>query len=159
MKIVWCTDIHLNFASKEPATFAKISVYDRFVGDMAKAEADVAFITGDIAEADNVWDYLLDLDKKLGIPIYFVLDPFVPENLGTNSYDVLQRLLPFEFFDDGLVVRGFLGSPIRAHLRFAEWVVNGVASHGSTHSNLRVESFIVGRTDLAVEVDPQRDIV
>jgi predicted phosphohydrolase len=73
MKIAWATDIHLNHAPKTKTMFAKVSVYDRFVGDIKRAQAEALFLTGDIAEADSVIDYLLCLDEELQIPIYYVM--------------------------------------------------------------------------------------
>ncbi len=73
MKIAWATDIHLSHASKASTMFAKISVYTRFVEDLANSGADAIFITGDIAEATSVWGHLGHLDHKLKVPIYFVL--------------------------------------------------------------------------------------
>ena len=65
MRIVWLTDIHLNFLDKFSL--------DRFVEKILKSTPDALFITGDIGEGTNVADYLLFLAAKIQKPIYFVL--------------------------------------------------------------------------------------
>jgi predicted phosphohydrolase len=61
--ICWATDLHLNFKEGNRDFFDKV-VY---------TEADAVFITGDVAEAKNVSEYLLEMDDKFDRPIYFVL--------------------------------------------------------------------------------------
>lgn len=65
MRVLWLTDIHLNFAVP-PRT-------REFVQSVRAAEPDVVLLTGDIAEADDVTDYLAMLADALPCPIYFVL--------------------------------------------------------------------------------------
>lgn len=64
-RIVWLTDIHLNFVADRAA--------DLFLQNVAETDADVVLISGDIAEAHNVRDYLERIDDALGRPVYFVL--------------------------------------------------------------------------------------
>jgi len=64
-RLVWCTDIHLNFA--EPATLTG------FVDRLRAADPDVVLIGGDIAEATDVTGYLEWLDHNLQRPLFFVL--------------------------------------------------------------------------------------
>lgn len=65
MKIAWATDIHFNFidAAKRAA----------FAAEARHTGADALLITGDIAEAHDVCHLLAELDRALGLPIYFVL--------------------------------------------------------------------------------------
>jgi 3',5'-cyclic AMP phosphodiesterase CpdA len=65
MRLAWATDIHLNFLSP--------SQVDDFAWKIASTEPDALLLTGDIAEAPTVQDYLLELAAHLERPIYFVL--------------------------------------------------------------------------------------
>ncbi len=65
MRVVWVTDIHLNFLRpKERAAFYS-SIDD--------AQPEVVFITGDIAEAPCLRELLLEMQLAIAVPIYFVL--------------------------------------------------------------------------------------
>ena len=64
-KIVWLTDIHLNFVEEKPR--------QAFLSDVRNAKPDVVLIGGDIGEAHSVTGYLKLLDDCWGLPIYFVL--------------------------------------------------------------------------------------
>lgn len=64
-KIVWVTDIHLNFLGTQDL--------ERFIGMIQKESADVLLVGGDIAEAPNVSSYLQILEQSLDSQIYFVL--------------------------------------------------------------------------------------
>ncbi len=64
-RMVWCTDIHLNFA--KPASLAE------FLHRLRAADPDLLLIGGDIAEATDVVHYLEVLDQHLERPVYFVL--------------------------------------------------------------------------------------
>ena len=64
-RVAWLTDIHLNFV-KEP------HLAD-FIHHVKDASPDVVLISGDIAEATDVADYLRRLEHELAMPIYFVL--------------------------------------------------------------------------------------
>lgn len=64
MKLLWLTDIHLNFLrSSERTTFYKaLSMY----------KADKILISGDIGESDDYRTYLLELAEAVRKPVYFV---------------------------------------------------------------------------------------
>ncbi len=64
-RVAWMTDIHLNFV--------KATHLDDFIRHVKDAAADVILISGDIAEATDVTEYLRRLDRELAPPIYFVL--------------------------------------------------------------------------------------
>ncbi|MBU4031554.1 MAG: metallophosphoesterase [Candidatus Thermoplasmatota archaeon] len=64
-KIVWVTDIHLNFLDD--------SGIGDFIRKLQREKADALFITGDIAEAPTVCSYLKRLEQSLDTEIYFVL--------------------------------------------------------------------------------------
>ena len=65
MRAAWATDIHLNFLSEQnrEAFFRSISVHN----------ADVIFITGDIAEAPTLNFHLQEMVESIQKPLYFVL--------------------------------------------------------------------------------------
>ncbi len=68
MRIVWLTDIHLNFLDTPGDARA-------FGAEVAAEheDAEVALVTGDIAEAPNVATLLTTFAEGMGKPVYFVL--------------------------------------------------------------------------------------
>ncbi|MHB1038575.1 MAG: metallophosphoesterase family protein [Pirellulales bacterium] len=64
-RVVWLTDIHLNFlhASQSRA----------FVGQVRESQPDVVLLGGDIAESQNVESYLRQIWATVQCPVYFVL--------------------------------------------------------------------------------------
>lgn len=65
MRVVWLTDLHLNFV--EPGVLAE------FFSSLTEAQPDVVIITGDIGESADVGDFLVRLDDSIQRPLYFVL--------------------------------------------------------------------------------------
>lgn len=65
MRVVWLTDIHLNFIDHDRI--------EAFCRDICAARPDAILISGDIGEAANVDGYLQRLEASLPVPIYFVL--------------------------------------------------------------------------------------
>jgi predicted phosphohydrolase len=65
MRIVWATDIHLNFlgAAERAAFFSSIRDH----------QPDAVFVTGDIAEAPSLNFLLADMRRSILVPLYFVL--------------------------------------------------------------------------------------
>lgn len=65
MRIVWLTDIHLNFCT---------SGEDRALwGEVEAAAPDAVLISGDIAESEDAAFYLERMERRWERPIYFVL--------------------------------------------------------------------------------------
>jgi len=64
-KILWTTDIHLNFLVNTDLDF--------FITNIQSQSPDVLLIGGDIGEAQSVCSYLRKLEQSIGCPIYFVL--------------------------------------------------------------------------------------
>ena len=62
-RMVWSTDLHLNFQKGNKAFFDKI----------LRVKPDVLILSGDIAEAPSVASFIADMESKFDIPIYFVL--------------------------------------------------------------------------------------
>jgi predicted phosphohydrolase len=65
MKLIWLTDIHLNFLDKQRRM--------DFYGQVARAPGDRVLISGDIAEAPVVSQILTEMALAINKPIYFVL--------------------------------------------------------------------------------------
>ena len=65
MRLVWLTDIHLNFVATEEAT--------SFAKRVCESDADIVLVGGDIAEADSFANLLRQLTAESNIPLYFVL--------------------------------------------------------------------------------------
>lgn len=65
MKLIWLTDIHLNFPDKE----GRQNFYQKII----KANGDAILITGDIAEASSIAMLLQEMATYIKKPIYFVL--------------------------------------------------------------------------------------
>jgi predicted phosphohydrolase len=64
-RVAWLTDIHLNFLPDAHV--------DALFAEVAAARPDSVLISGDIAEAHNVCDYLGRIHEAIAAPIYFVL--------------------------------------------------------------------------------------
>lgn len=64
-RIVWLTDLHLNFLLAAPVR--------AFLKSLALARPDAVLVGGDIAESHTVCSYLEQLSAALSVPIYFVL--------------------------------------------------------------------------------------
>ncbi len=64
-RVVWLTDIHLNFLSG-PRIAA-------FLAEVARAGPNALLISGDIGESYSVCEYLDDIHEAVRVPTYFVL--------------------------------------------------------------------------------------
>ena len=65
MRIIWVTDIHLNFLQPQERS--------AFYSSLDDSQAEAVFITGDIAEAPSLRELLLEMQRAIALPIYFVL--------------------------------------------------------------------------------------
>ncbi len=65
MRIVWATDIHLNFLRPHERA--------NFFREIQDNTPDVVFITGDIAEAPSLRELLYEMQQAIDLPLYFVL--------------------------------------------------------------------------------------
>lgn len=81
-RVVWSTDIHLNFVEQ--------AGFEEFVERVRDASPDVLLISGDIAESQNVVEYLAQLDDCLTCPINFVLGnhDFYNSSIAQVRYEV-----------------------------------------------------------------------
>lgn len=65
MKTIWLTDIHLGFLDH--------SAFRNFMHKLRNQGAEALLISGDIAQAPTVTEFLRKLSHRLSMPIYFVL--------------------------------------------------------------------------------------
>jgi predicted MPP superfamily phosphohydrolase len=65
MKLIWLTDIHLNFLD--------VNAREKFYHEIADTYCDAVLISGDIAEAPSITKILKEVVNKIKKPIYFVL--------------------------------------------------------------------------------------
>ncbi len=64
-KIIWLSDIHLNFLTDKGIV--------EFLEPIKKSSSDTVWISGDIAQADTLIEYLSMLESEVKQSIYFVL--------------------------------------------------------------------------------------
>ncbi len=64
-RVLWLTDIHLNFLKPVPL--------EKFYQQIKDAQPDCVLISGDIGEAPRLKYDLQQLESRLPYPIYFVL--------------------------------------------------------------------------------------
>lgn len=65
MRVVWATDIHLNFLGAEGRGV--------FFSSIRAQQPDAVFVTGDIAEAFSLTHLLHEMWQAIQVPLYFVL--------------------------------------------------------------------------------------
>ena len=65
MRVVWATDIHLNFLPQHERLI--------FYASIRAGQPDAVFITGDIAEAPCLRELLHEMQQAIDVPLYFVL--------------------------------------------------------------------------------------
>jgi 3',5'-cyclic AMP phosphodiesterase CpdA len=65
MRVVWATDIHLNFLGGAGRASFYSSIRDH--------QPDAVFVTGDIAEAPSLVPLLDEMRRAIQVPLYFVL--------------------------------------------------------------------------------------
>ncbi len=65
MRLVWATDIHLDFCTP--------TVRRAFYARLGEDDPDAVVLTGDIADAKSLEPMLLELAAAVAVPVYFVL--------------------------------------------------------------------------------------
>lgn len=69
MKLIWTSDVHLNFLQNDE----KLR-YDFYEQLKEAGDADsIILLTGDIAESHNVVMFVEEMQERTGLPVYFVL--------------------------------------------------------------------------------------
>ncbi len=81
-KLAWVTDPHFNFLD--------VPVVQLWADQVAGWEPDALLVGGDIAEADDIEDWLRLLDERMGCPVYFVLGNH--DFYGGSIADVRERV-------------------------------------------------------------------
>lgn len=73
MRLVWATDIHLDFITnpEEPGLSSKN--LDVFCSLLTKDNPDAVLLSGDISLAGQLKDHLIALESRLQMPVFFVL--------------------------------------------------------------------------------------
>lgn len=102
MKFIWVTDPHFDHVAA--------SDRDDFLASLRDQQADGIFLTGDIAEGDEVAVMLRRLAAEAGLPVYFVLGnhDFYGKTIAATRRDVVavtredQRL---DYLTDGQPIR------------------------------------------------------
>lgn len=82
MKLLWLTDIHLNFLDETQRLF--------FYQEIRKTKNDGLIISGDIAEASSIGMILQEISMQINNPIYFVLGNH--DYYGGNVNQVRQQM-------------------------------------------------------------------
>jgi predicted phosphohydrolase len=82
MKLIWCSDVHLNFLDKNSR--------QEFYEGIKAANGDVVVISGDIAESHNVVSMIKEMETYTNKPVYFVLGnhDFYGSNVSTVKRSV-----------------------------------------------------------------------
>lgn len=91
-RLIWCSDIHLNFLSEVKRREFYHEVNQNSTSD------DVVVISGDIAESHNVVELIKEMKQACSIPVYFVLGNH--DFYGSNIASVKRSVKPL----------GYLGS-------------------------------------------------
>lgn len=73
MKIVWATDIHLDFITNPRNPVVSAKNLDTFCGLLNKENPELVLLTGDISIAPHLRDHLLAIETRIKVPLYFVL--------------------------------------------------------------------------------------
>ncbi|MEO8497346.1 MAG: metallophosphoesterase [Planctomycetota bacterium] len=128
-RVVWLTDIHLNFVESE--------VVERLLDGVHAAGPDAVLISGDIGESQNVKRYLSRFAARLACPVYFVLGnhdfyhgsvPVVRETIGrfcqghANLCYLTQQEQPIALTADV----GLIGHDGWADARFGDYLTSDV---------------------------------
>lgn len=83
MKLAWVTDIHLNFLDKDEVA--------EFCGKIIASKTDALLVGGDIAESNDLIQWLVFMEERLQRPIYFVLGNH--DYYGSSVHDVREKII------------------------------------------------------------------
>lgn len=72
-RLAWTTDTHLNFLRVIGALESFVEYLKEDAAEVSGGPPDALVITGDIAEGHNFGDFIEDVKKMFGKPVYFVL--------------------------------------------------------------------------------------
>lgn len=66
MKLIWCSDVHLNFLKR-------LEDRQAFYQSIKELQGDAVLITGDMAESHNVVKLTAEMESNINAPVLFVL--------------------------------------------------------------------------------------
>lgn len=92
MRLLWSTDIHLNFVNRDRA--------QAYCEGLLSKQPDAILLSGDIAEAASIEPWLQFLDDHLHRPLYFVLGNH--DYYGGSIAEVRARMSVFPRFSKNL---------------------------------------------------------
>jgi predicted phosphohydrolase len=95
MKLIWCSDIHLNFL--------EFPARQEFYAKLKESEGETIVISGDIAESHNVVSLLTELKQHSGKKVYFVLGNH--DFYGSNIASVKRSVLGLGHLESEWVVQ------------------------------------------------------
>lgn len=95
MKLIWCSDIHLNFLSETERR--------NFYSDLKNTHGEVIVVSGDIAESHNVVPMIQEMEQYTGKPVHFVLGNH--DFYGASTRAVKRRVKPFGWLGGTSLVR------------------------------------------------------
>ena len=159
MKLIWLTDIHLNFIDREMRM--------RFYQKLLKTPGDRILITGDIAEAPSVSDMLREMAGEINKIIYFVLgnhdyyqgqiDEVRKEMIGLTKAEKLLYWLPAagpQYLGEDVVL---LGEDGWADGRYGDYVNSLVSLNDSRMIADLFHSKILGKYQLLEKMQQLAD--
>ena len=131
MKIIWCSDIHLNFLTE-----LSRQEYYKKIAQASTSKSDVIVISGDIAESHCVIPFIKGMEAATGLLVCFVLGNH--DFYGSSIKDVrklsskLDGYLahhPVELFRDHTILLGVdgwgdcrYGDYENSHLTMSDWL-------------------------------------
>ncbi|MCS5707952.1 metallophosphoesterase family protein [Candidatus Berkiella cookevillensis] len=159
MKLIWLTDIHLNFLSKED----RMDFYQRIIA----ASGNKILISGDIAEAPSVSKILKEMADIIQKPIYFVLgnhdyyhgqvDSLRQEMSALTKNKTLLHWLPISGVQDLGHQTILLGEDCWADGRYGDYANSRVILNDSRMINDLFQSNILGKYSLLEKMQQLAD--
>lgn len=159
MKLIWLTDIHLNFLKLE----CRVDFYQKIIA----AFGDKIIISGDIAEAPSVSEILKEMAKIIQKPLYFVLgnhdyyhgqvDLLRQEMRDLTKNEVLLYWLPTSGVHDLGNQTILLGEDCWADGRYGDYTNSHVALNDSRMIIDLFQSNILGKYQLLKKMQQLAD--
>lgn len=95
--ISWGTDLHLDMADNE--------AYEKLIDSFKKQKPDMLIITGDTSEKMTCFDKLVEIQKSLNVPLYYILgnhDCYGSTIQGTK--DAAKKYSTIQWLTDGKII-------------------------------------------------------
>ncbi|MBI2792840.1 MAG: metallophosphoesterase family protein [Gammaproteobacteria bacterium] len=159
MKLIWLTDIHLNFLNKK----SRMDFYQKIIA----TSGDKILISGDIAEAPSVSEILKEMAETIQKPIYFVLgnhdyyhgqvDSLRQEMRDLTKDEALLHWLPASGAQDLGDQTILLGEDCWADGRYGDYVNSRASLNDSRLINDLFQSNILGKYPLLEKMQQLAD--